>query len=154
MIYRIIVDECREGASTGFGRLGGLMGSHLLGSLMDKFGVRMPGFDSPKARFYFTEVGWRKAGRAIAAEARSCGHAVRVVRRKEPDASQVVFRDEVQVAILPSRRPKRSKFRRKQNGVRRRHLLPRGYIVSFWIGGRMGEHVGFQTEPKLTGLQP
>jgi hypothetical protein len=83
------------------------MNSHHLSHLLDEHGIRMPNFENPKARFYFTEEGWRWAGRAIAAEARRCGHVARCVRRKEPAPSQVVYRDEYQVAILPARRPKR-----------------------------------------------
>lgn len=109
MIYRIVVDECLEGIPSGQGRLGGLVNSHFLSGLMDQLGVHSPSIENEKARFYFTELGWRKAGRVIAVEARRCGHVARVIRRKEPNASQVVYRDELQVAILPSRRPKRGK---------------------------------------------
>lgn len=105
MIYRIVVDECLEGVPTGHGRLGGLVNSHFLSGIMDRLGVHSPGrLESPKARFYFTEAGWRRAGRRIAAEARDRGHVVRVIRRKEPEASRVVYRDELQVAVLPERR--------------------------------------------------
>jgi hypothetical protein len=104
MIYRIVVDECLEGIPAGQGRLGGLMNSHFLSRLLDVLGVRPPGFDSRKARFYFTQAGWRCVGRVIAVEARRRGHVVRVIRRKKPRASQVVYCDALQVAILPSRR--------------------------------------------------
>ncbi|HVJ82884.1 MAG TPA: hypothetical protein VNC50_17580 [Planctomycetia bacterium] len=104
MIYRILVDECREGTPTGDGRFGGVASSHLGAKLLDEAGVRFPGFDSRRTRFYFTEAGWRAAGRTIAARLRAAGHVVRVLRRKEPAASQVVFRDGMQVAILPGRR--------------------------------------------------
>jgi hypothetical protein len=84
-------------------RLGGPTNSRLLSYLMDDLGIRAPGFDNKKARFYFTEAGWRKAGRILAVEARRCGHVVRVVRRKNPQPSQVVYQED-QVAILPARR--------------------------------------------------
>jgi hypothetical protein len=104
LIYRIIVDECFEGLPTGQGRLGGLVNSHLLSGMLDQLGIRAPSrLDNRKVRFYFTEKGWRQAGRLIAVEAREKGHAVRVIRRKEPHESQVVFRDELQLAILPNR---------------------------------------------------
>ncbi len=109
MIYRIIVDGCLEGIPSGNGRLGGLVNSHFLSGLMDRLGIKYPSIESGKARFYFTEDGWRRAGRVIAVEARQCGHVVRVIRRKEPNPSQVVYRDELQVALLPSRRPGRKK---------------------------------------------
>lgn len=74
---------------------------------MDQLGIASPSIENEKARFYFTEAGWRRAGRVIAVEARRSGHVIRVIRRKEPSTSQVVFRDEFQVAVLPIRRPKR-----------------------------------------------
>jgi hypothetical protein len=107
VIYRLIVDECFEGVPSGRGRLGGLTNSYLLSYLLDELGIRAPSFESPKARFYFTEAGWRRAGRVIASEARRRGHVVRCIRRKEPAPSQVAYRDEDQVAILPARQPKR-----------------------------------------------
>jgi hypothetical protein len=109
MIYRIIVDECFEGLPTGQGRLGGLVNSHFLSGMMDRLGIHPPRrLDNRKVRFYFTEKGWRQAGRVIAVEARERGHTVRVIRRKEPNVSQVVFRDELQLAVLPSRRARRN----------------------------------------------
>lgn len=108
MIYRIIVDECFEGSPTGQGRLSGLTNSHILSGMMDRLGIHPPArLDNQKTRFYFTEKGWREAGRRIAVEARDRGHAVRVIRLKEPHESQVVYRDEMQIAMLPSRRKKR-----------------------------------------------
>jgi hypothetical protein len=107
VIYRIIVDECLDGTPSGHGRLCGLVNSHFLSGLMDQLGISSPSIENEKARFYFTEAGWRRAGRVIAVEARRCGHVIRVIRRKEPSTSQVVFRDEFQVAVLPIRRPKR-----------------------------------------------
>lgn len=105
MIYRIIVDECFDGLPTGQGRLGGLTNSYLLSGMMDRLGIRAPRrLNNAKVRFYFTEKGWRRAGRLIAVEARDRGHVVRVICRKEPRASQVVFRDELQLAVLPSSR--------------------------------------------------
>lgn len=107
MIYRITVDECFEGLPTGQGRMGGLTNSYLLSGMLDRLGIRAPlGLDHRKVRFYFTEKGWRQVGRLIAVEARERGHTVRVIRRKEPSPSQVVFRDALQLALLPSRRPK------------------------------------------------
>lgn len=85
------------------------MNSHFLSGMMDRLGIHPPGrLDNRKVRFYLTEKGWRQAGRVIAVEARERGHTVRVIRRKEPNASQVVFRDELQLAVLPSRRARRN----------------------------------------------
>lgn len=108
MIYRIIVDECLVGLPTGQGRLGGLVNSHFLSGMMDRLGIHPPtGLNNQRVRFYFTEKGWRQAGRLIAVEAKEKGHTIRVIRRKEPNASQVAFRDELQLAMLPSRRKRR-----------------------------------------------
>jgi hypothetical protein len=56
-----------------------------------------------RARFYFTKRGWQKTGRVVAAEARQRGNVVKVTRRKQPGRSQIVYRDDLQVAILPAR---------------------------------------------------
>jgi hypothetical protein len=93
MIYRILCD----------GRC--VRGQRLLGA----FSAGVDGFDrlktplirNKRARFYFTEEGWRLLGRQVAANARKAGRAVRVLRRKSPDPAQVVYEDEFQVAILP-----------------------------------------------------
>ncbi len=108
MVYRNVVDECLEGPPTGQGRMSGLVNRHHLSYLLDEFGIRMPTIENEKARFYFTEAGWRRAGSKIAVEARRCGHVIRVIRRKNPEPSQVVYRDELQLAILLSRRTRRT----------------------------------------------
>jgi len=58
----------------------------------------------PRVRFWFTERGWRAYGLRVAAEARASGRATfRVIRRKNPSKSMVVYRDDWQVALLPDR---------------------------------------------------
>jgi hypothetical protein len=120
MIYRILVDKCRhvtridphsddsevrvavprsDGAER---RLGG-PGYGFLADVMDERGLRAPSTTNPRARYYFTERGWRAVGRHVAAEARRLGHVVRVLRQKNPTASSVIYRDELQVAILARR---------------------------------------------------
>lgn len=59
----------------------------------------------PRARFWFTEAGWRRYGRQVAAAAGASGRTYRVLRRKNPPASAVVYRDRWQVAVLPHREP-------------------------------------------------
>ena len=54
-----------------------------------------------RARFYFTEEGWRRYGRPVYASALQAGAQLKVIRRKNPDRSQVVYRDRWQLAILP-----------------------------------------------------
>lgn len=61
------------------------------------------GFHNPRPRFWFTEEGWARYGRRVAAEARASGRTYRVMRAKNPPRSAVVYRDTWQVAVLPGR---------------------------------------------------
>jgi hypothetical protein len=65
--------------------------------------VPTPRLKIPRSRFYFTELGWRRFGPQIVATAQRQGRTVRVIRRKNPRRSQIVYRDAYQVAILPDR---------------------------------------------------
>ena len=56
-----------------------------------------------RVRFWFTERGWRAYGLRVAAEAQASGRAFRVIRRKNPSKSMVIYRDDWQVALLPDR---------------------------------------------------
>ena len=80
-----------------------------------------PRFKNPKARFYFTEEGWNRYGRRVYQSALLNGHQLKVIRRKNPDSSQIVYRDRWQVAILPRRR--RTALAPPES-VRRRHAEP------------------------------
>ena len=51
----------------------------------------------------FTERGWGAYGLRVAAEARASGRTFRVIRRKNPSKSMVVYRDDWQGALLPGR---------------------------------------------------
>ena len=55
------------------------------------------------ARFYFTEAGWDRFGRAIVAAARESGQRIRVLRTKEKDVD-ALYRDEWQVMVRPKRK--------------------------------------------------
>jgi hypothetical protein len=55
----------------------------------------------PRLCLYFTELGWERIGRAVAVQARRLGHEVKVRRQRQPDASRIVHRDELQVAVMP-----------------------------------------------------
>jgi hypothetical protein len=55
------------------------------------------------SRFYFTEAGWRKYGRATVAACQFHGQGYRVLRIKE-SAVDVIYRDEWQVAVRPKRK--------------------------------------------------
>lgn len=63
----------------------------------------MPMLSNPRVRFWFTERGWRVYGQRVAAEAQASGRAFRVIRRKNPPKSLVIYRDDWQVALLPDR---------------------------------------------------
>ena len=85
MIYRILVDR-PEG-------IWGMLPRELPG----------PSISNRRARFYFTELGWQRIGRFVATNAGRRGYVVKVIRRKQPSRSQIVYRDDLQVAILPRR---------------------------------------------------
>lgn len=111
MIYRIVV--ARPGVP-GAGSV--------LGDLMRELGLEPPDLDAPKGplafgirwypfryrkkgvTFWFTERGWREIGRHVVAEAQKQGVKVRVLKRKNPPRSEVVYKDEWQVALLPHRK--------------------------------------------------
>jgi len=89
--------------SPGTGRLMGAFNAMIaVGAWGD---LPMPALSNPRVRFWFTERGWRAYGLRVAAEARASGRAFRVLRRKNPPKSMVVYRDDWQVALLPDREP-------------------------------------------------
>ena len=59
---------------------------------------------NPRARFWFTEYGWQQVRKDMLEQAREAGQAVKVIRRKNPKRSQVVYKDQWQVAILPDKK--------------------------------------------------
>jgi hypothetical protein len=89
---------------------GTLMGPYVAGLLnMD---LRWPeGLKNERTRFYFTEAGWARVGKRMAAEAKRDGILIKVIRRKRPDTSQIVYEDEDQLAILPRKSSKRARHR-------------------------------------------
>ena len=69
-----------------------------------------PELTNRRARFYFTERGWHDIGQHVLAEVLRRGHVVSVIRRREPADSQIVYRDDWQVAVLPGKcRPPQAK---------------------------------------------
>ena len=104
MIYRILCNsdgDLREGPDNTFQSIpeGRLKGAFLAG--VTGFDLVAPSFDNRRARFYFTEAGWKQVGRNVAANARREGRVVKIIRQKNPLKSQVVYRDALQVAIVP-----------------------------------------------------
>ena len=65
--------------------------------------LRAPSITNYRTRFYFTEEGWQRYGRRTYRSGIEAGAQLKVIRRKNPRRSQVVYRDRWQVAILPER---------------------------------------------------
>lgn len=113
MIYRIVAETRpalwvgppheEEAAQLLPGPLAGVWTSGLAGGDRWDEDLIMPHLQNPKARFWFTEAGWRRYGAPLAAAVRDQGVPHRVLRRKNPSDSQVVYRDRWQVALLPKR---------------------------------------------------
>ena len=59
--------------------------------------------EHPRARFYFTELGWQTYGVKVAAAAAEHGINLRVRREKNPARSRIVYQDKFQVVLLPNR---------------------------------------------------
>ena len=84
--------------------LGRLMGAFNAGVADEAWrDLPTPALSNPRVRFWFTERGWRAYGLRVAAGARVSGRAFRVIRRKNPPKSMVIYRDDWQVALLPDR---------------------------------------------------
>ena len=110
MIYRVVGESTEwvwseeAGALEVSPRPGRLMGAYNAGVADNAWGdLPMPLLYNPRVRFWFTERGWRAYGLRVAAEARASGRTYRVIRRKNPTRSTVVYRDDWQVALLPDR---------------------------------------------------
>jgi hypothetical protein len=65
-------------------------------------------------RFYFTEVGWRRYGRATIRACQQTGQRYRVLRVKEHTVA-VIYRDALQVAVRP-RTPRPPRAPREADG--------------------------------------
>jgi len=111
MIYRVVGEStvwvwseesgAMEVSPPGSGQLMGAFNAQLA---RDAWGdLPMPFLTNPRLRFWFTERGWRVYGLRVAAGARASGRTYRVLRRKNPPRSTVIYRDEWQVALLPDR---------------------------------------------------
>lgn len=108
MIYRILTgthDEWRDAARQAYTRTPlPMMGAGTtLGGMMWELRLPAPDITNARTRFWFTERGWDRFGRELAAEGRRQGYVVKVVRRKNPRRSRIVYTDAWQVALLPER---------------------------------------------------
>jgi hypothetical protein len=108
LIYRVVgastewVWSEESGATEVSPSQGRLMGAFNAGLADGAWGdLPMPMLSNPRVRFWFTERGWRTYGLRVAAGARASGRSFRVIRRKNPSKSMVVYRDDWQVALLP-----------------------------------------------------
>lgn len=102
MIYRVLASSrwLPDDESVADGRLAGAFSAGVGAGWDDLPFAHMP---QVAGRCWFTEAGWRRYGRQVAAEARRSGRVVRVVRRKNPRRSQVAYRDRWQLVLLPDR---------------------------------------------------
>jgi len=110
LIYRVLGESTQWVWSEESGALevslgpGRLMGAWNAGVASGAWGtLPMPMLSNPRVRFWFTERGWRDYGLRVSAGARASGRTYRVLRRKNPAKSTVVYRDDWQVALLPER---------------------------------------------------
>jgi hypothetical protein len=110
LIYRVVGESTEWVWSEESGAMevslspGRLMGAFNAGLADQAWGdLPMPMLSNPRVRFWFTERGWRAYGLRVAAGARASGRTFRVIRRKNPSRSIVVYRDDWQVALLPDR---------------------------------------------------
>lgn len=110
LIYRVVGESTvwvwseESGAmevGPGPGQLMGAFSAGIADGAWDDLPV--PSVTNPRVRFWFTERGWRAYGLRVTAGARASGRAFRVIRRKNPPRSMVLYRDEWQVALLPDR---------------------------------------------------
>jgi len=78
---------------------------YLICVLLNRHGVRRPNKirTHKSIRFFFTETGWEKAGRPILHTIKRWGLEHRVLRIKEKSVD-VIYRDDLQVAVRPRRR--------------------------------------------------
>jgi hypothetical protein len=104
VIYRIIGAEDRsfwnEAEECWDFTQGALRGANEAG--FGGFGdIPYPRISNPRARFWFTEAGWRECGREVLKNAVQSGRSYRLLIAKNPPRSAVVYRDKWQVAVLP-----------------------------------------------------
>ncbi len=118
MIYRILVQKYKGDILFGiiFGKVTVAFGG-CWGVLDMPFKMPKAKYLNRRARFYFTEKGWNLHGRDMCKQAYEWGYRngynIRVIRRKNPRRSEIAYRDDIQVSLLPSRGKKkyRDKFR-------------------------------------------
>ena len=106
MIYRIVLrrgrysyPDCKDvQPPVGAGSLSIVMNEEMMA-----MGFKPPNTKhiNPRAKFYFTELGWDVFGRKLYTTAIQKGYAPKVIRLKSPKRCDTVYYDAYQVAILP-----------------------------------------------------
>lgn len=107
MIYRFLSAQNPEfvRGKWDFHRFGGVFVRGVLSINVPSPTKKIP----EKARFFFTEKGYKINVNLILKSAKQEGQIIKVVSLKEPAASRVVYHDEWQVAVLPLAKRKRRK---------------------------------------------
>lgn len=73
-----------------------------IGAMMDVAGLRAPAKKvNPRAKFWFTELGYNVVGKEIVRFLSLKGENVRVLKKKNPKRSDVAWGDAYQLAVLP-----------------------------------------------------
>ena len=79
-----------------FSRFGGAWMCGALDMEMNAPKIRV----NPKAKFYLTELGYKKFAKAIISSAKIYKQILKVISRKNPKRSQICYKDKYQVAII------------------------------------------------------
>lgn len=105
MIYRIIAEDERyywDKEEEQYIQVSGSLRGAYMAGFTDFQGLPMPKARvHPRARFWFTEAGWKKYGKFVIADAMRSGRVYRLLRRKNPPRSAIVYQDKWQIALLP-----------------------------------------------------
>jgi dTDP-4-amino-4,6-dideoxygalactose transaminase len=70
-------------------------------TMMLAAGLRVPSYIHPRAKFWFTELGYNVVGKEIVRFLSLKGENVRVLKKKNPKRSDVAWGDAYQLAVLP-----------------------------------------------------
>jgi hypothetical protein len=107
MIYRLILrkiegDEGSLVLNNSSGSVAFIFNDEMIA--MGVSAPKVPKHINPRARFYFTEHGWKVVGKKLVEIATQRGYQPKVECRKNPKASDVIWGDTYQVALLPNKR--------------------------------------------------
>ena len=106
MIYRFLTEcnpVCFYASDKGYG------GACTVGGLQLPRIIPFPLLRDLRAKFYFTEEGYKAVSKHLNEQAKFYGIGLRVIKRKTPKKSQVVYSDKYQVAIIEKEKKKRNR---------------------------------------------